>query len=81
VLVNVRIQGQSHRVLETDVVQQALAAAEETLAGKGRVLLRASGTEPLIRVMVEAQDEKETRQCAEKLAEVVRSVALGDATA
>jgi len=81
VLVNVRIQGQSQLVLATGAVQQALAATEKALAGRGRVLLRASGTEPLIRVMVEAQDEKETRQCAEKLADVVRSAALGDAIA
>ncbi|MDB5986811.1 MAG: phosphoglucosamine mutase [Nevskia sp.] len=77
VLVNVRIQGQSSAVLNTAVVRQALSATEKSLAGKGRVLLRASGTEPLIRVMVEAQDEQETRRSAEQLAAVVRSVAPG----
>ena len=46
---------------------------EQHLAGEGRVVLRASGTEPLIRVMVEGRDEAEVRSCADDLAQVVRS--------
>ena len=46
---------------------------EQHLAGEGRVVLRASGTEPLIRVMVEGRDESEVRSCADDLAQVVRS--------
>ena len=53
----------------------ALLATEEHLSGRGRVLLRASGTEPLLRVMVEGEDPVEVGNAAEKLANVVRSVA------
>jgi phosphoglucosamine mutase len=46
---------------------------ERHLAGEGRVVLRASGTEPVIRVMVEGRDETEVRACADELAQVVRA--------
>ena len=45
---------------------------EDELAGRGRVLLRASGTEPLLRVMVEGEDAELVSRCAERLAEAVR---------
>ena len=54
-------------------VQQAVADAERALDGTGRVLLRASGTEPLIRVMVEGSDEPEVRRWAETIADAVRA--------
>jgi len=53
------------------VVLQAVKDAEMVMNGKGRVLLRPSGTEPLIRVMVEGENETLVRQQAEHLAEVV----------
>ena len=53
-------------------VQQALAEAERDLDGVGRVLLRASGTEPVIRVMVEGSSESKVKQWAETIAEAVR---------
>jgi phosphoglucosamine mutase len=53
------------------VVLQAVKDAETVMNGKGRVLLRPSGTEPLIRVMVEGENESLVRQQAEHLAEVV----------
>lgn len=56
-------------------IAAALLAAEQRLAGRGRVLLRASGTEPLLRVMVEGEDAAEVASEAEKLAELVRSSA------
>jgi phosphoglucosamine mutase len=56
-------------------IQAARAAVEARLAGRGRVVLRPSGTEPLIRVMVEAQDEAESKREAEHLASVVREYA------
>ena len=56
-------------------VQAALAAGQAALGEQGRIVLRPSGTEPLIRVMVEAREEPLARACAERLAEVVRSVA------
>ena len=46
---------------------------EAQLAGEGRVVLRASGTEPLIRVMVEGRDEADVRGCADELAQAVRA--------
>jgi phosphoglucosamine mutase len=44
------------------------------MAGRGRVLLRKSGTEPLVRVMVEGEDEKQVRAYAEELAKLVTEV-------
>ena len=55
-------------------IQTALKAAETTLNGAGRVLLRASGTEPKIRVMVEGQDRKLVQKLAEEIVEVVKKV-------
>ena len=51
------------------------AELEAGMAGRGRVLLRASGTEPLLRVMVEGEDADEVLEAAEKLAAVVRESA------
>ena len=60
--------------LETDVIQNAVKQAETELNGKGRVLLRASGTEPKIRVMVEGQDKKQVQKLAETIAAVVQKM-------
>jgi phosphoglucosamine mutase len=56
-------------------IQNAVKKAETELNGAGRVLLRASGTEPKIRVMVEGQDAKLVQKIAEEIAEVVRIAA------
>ena len=56
-------------------IQGALAAVESRMSGRGRVLLRASGTEPLLRVMVEGEDAREVLAAAEDLATVVREAA------
>lgn len=56
-------------------LQQATHNVEAELSGAGRVLLRASGTEPLLRVMVEGRDADLVGRCAEKLADVVRKLA------
>lgn len=57
------------------MVQDALRSAESTLADSGRVLLRPSGTEPLIRVMVEGQQQNQVEKTAEILAQAVREAA------
>ena len=53
-------------------VEQAVRAAADGLAGRGRVLVRPSGTEPLVRVMVEAPSEEEAEQLCERLVAVVQ---------
>ena len=70
VLINVRIEQSVS--LEDAVIVDAVAAAERELAERGRVLLRPSGTEPLIRVMVEGQSKMQVQAVAETLADVVR---------
>jgi phosphoglucosamine mutase len=54
-------------------VQAAVALAEDELGETGRVLLRPSGTEPLVRVMVEAATEDQARLVAERIADEVRA--------
>ena len=72
VLINVRFAG-GKSPLESDAVKSVAADVEKRLEGKGRILLRKSGTEPLIRVMVECQDAALAQQCAEEIAEAVKS--------
>ena len=72
VLINVRFAG-GDNPLESDAVKSVAADVEKRLEGKGRILLRKSGTEPLIRVMVECQDAALAQQCAEEIAEAVKS--------
>ena len=57
--------------LESGAVQKAIAANEARIAGKGRILIRKSGTEPLIRVMAECEDE---RLLEDVVAEIVAAV-------
>ncbi|WP_266157578.1 phosphoglucosamine mutase [Dyella silvatica] len=74
IMLNVRAEG-AREALGSEPVHAALAEVERELHGRGRVVLRASGTEPLVRVTVEAADAAEVRQLAERLAGVVKSVA------
>ena len=55
-----------------EAIQKAVRAVEEKLGDKGRVLLRASGTEPLIRVMVEGEHADSVKNYAQQLAEDVK---------
>lgn len=72
VLVNVK--GVDRSRVETDeVLQHAVYQITEALDGEGRVLLRASGTEPLVRVMVEAKTLEQAKALANDLAEIVKS--------
>ena len=70
VMQNVRV-AQKINTDQSEPIQTAVRAAEARLAGNGRVVLRASGTEPVIRVMVEGRDEKLVRQLVTELSEVV----------
>ncbi|MBL6078555.1 phosphoglucosamine mutase [Belnapia sp. T18] len=70
-LVNVRFAGASP--LKDDAVQREIAAFEERLGERGRILIRASGTEPLIRVMAEAEDEALVTETVEALAATIRA--------
>ncbi|PID46238.1 MAG: phosphoglucosamine mutase [Proteobacteria bacterium] len=73
-LVNVSLKG-SVDLSSNALIKQAVADVESQLAHRGRVLLRASGTQPLIRVMVEGQDQTETSQLANQIADVVQQQA------
>ena len=70
VLINVRFVAGTDPLADSEV-QQRVASAEEQLAGAGRVLLRKSGTEPLIRVMVEGADAELVQRLAQYIADAV----------
>jgi phosphoglucosamine mutase len=74
VLINVKVN-KGVDCLGHNQVKAAVADAEQTLNGKGRVLLRPSGTEPLLRVMVEGEDQQLVERSAQRIAEVVRKMA------
>jgi phosphoglucosamine mutase len=74
VMLNVRAAG-AREALGGEKVRQAVAEVERTLHGRGRVVLRASGTEPVVRVTIEGADAAEVQQLAEQLADVVKSAA------
>ena len=72
ILVNVRFKGK-HDPLQSDSVIAVYEQVEKELAGKGRVLLRKSGTEPLIRVMVEGENEADVTEMANRIADAVKA--------
>jgi phosphoglucosamine mutase len=78
-LVNVRAEDRAALTgaMEHPSVQAAIAEAGSGLEGRGRVLVRASGTEPLIRVMVEAPSEQETDAVCTRLTSVVEAALSG----
>ncbi|MEI2265389.1 phosphoglucosamine mutase [Erwinia sp. CGal63] len=73
ILVNVRFSG-ANDPLEDAQVKAVTAEVEKELHGRGRVLLRKSGTEPLIRVMVEGEDEAQVTALAHRIADAVKAV-------
>jgi len=70
VLKNVKYTGASP--LDSEQVKQAIREGEEMLKGSGRVLVRPSGTEPLIRVMAEGDDEKQVKAVVNQIAEAMK---------
>lgn len=73
-MINVRVKDKAG-ISGNQTVQAAVGATEEKLAGRGRVLLRPSGTEPVVRVMVEGEDKALVARLAMELAEVVKEAA------
>ena len=73
-LKNVRFNG-NKAPLEADTVQKRIAAAETELEGRGRLVIRKSGTEPLIRVMAEGDDPKLVERLVDDICEAVQSAA------
>lgn len=71
VLINVKLKPNT-KPMDDAKVKQAVIDVEKELGDQGRVLLRPSGTEPLIRVMVEGRDDEQVRRCCEKIADAVR---------
>ena len=69
-MINVRIK-QKFNLEDFPAIQQAVVAAESELAERGRVLLRPSGTEPLVRVMVEGEDDQQVATLVKQIAAVV----------
>ena len=72
VLVNAKVSNKNkYKYQEDEEIQKAIAELEAKFDGKGRVLIRPSGTEPLVRVMIEGQDQEELNKEAAKLAEFI----------
>ena len=72
VLINVRL-APSQDWKNNQLLEQTLAAVQAELGDTGRVLIRPSGTEPLLRVMVEARDQQQASRCAQQLADAARA--------
>jgi phosphoglucosamine mutase len=73
-MINVRVEGKID--LLDKRITSAIGEAEKDLAGAGRVLLRPSGTEPVVRVMVEGEDLQLVNRLAKSLSEVVSEVCV-----
>ncbi len=75
VLVNVRVRERTD-YMKIPAIAESIQRVEEQVKGEGRVLIRYSGTEPLLRIMLEGKDDGEIRQWANEIAEAVKG-ALG----
>ena len=74
VLVNVRVKDEyKDSILEDELIKARIKELEAWFAGKGRVLIRPSGTEPLVRVMIEGPDKKEIGRQAVEMAKLIES--------
>jgi phosphoglucosamine mutase len=72
VMINVPVNGQVTDLENSDTISEALKSVQDQLGDTGRVILRPSGTEPLIRVTLEGTDETQVNQLAQELANIVR---------
>lgn len=74
VLINAKVRNENkYTYMENADIKAAIEAAEAEMAGDGRVLIRPSGTEPLVRVMLEGSDTEKIRPMAEKLAALIEA--------
>ena len=72
-MINIRVSDMGKaRFSDDEEIRIAIRQAEEQLGESGRVLVRVSGTEPLVRVMLEGQDQTRIEILAEEIAEVIR---------
>lgn len=76
-LVNVRVKDKRN-TLENEEVQKAIAEVETELGSAGRILVRESGTEPVIRIMAEAKDMEMCKRCVDKVAQRIKAEGLED---
>lgn len=75
VLVNAKVENsKKEKFMEYPEIVEAMKAVEAKFAGEGRVLIRPSGTEPLVRVMIEGKDQKQVEEEAQKFADLVVKV-------
>ena len=72
VLINVRVKDKK-TAQEDPAVQAAVQAVADELGGTGRILVRESGTEPLVRVMVEAESKEQCQTLAERVVDVIKA--------
>lgn len=72
VLINAKVDNdKKHSYLEDEVIKKEIEKIENIFHGQGRVVIRPSGTEPLVRVMIEGKDQEEITNIAENLAEII----------
>ena len=62
--------------MEYPEIAEAISKLDSKFAGEGRVLIRPSGTEPKVRVMIEGKDKKQIDEEAKKLAELIQNIML-----
>lgn len=76
VLVNVSVTDNAHKqaIMASAALKEAISGEEHGLAGNGRILVRPSGTEALVRVMVEAETEETANACANRLANLIKTL-------
>ena len=76
VLVNVSVTDNAHKqaIMASAALKEAITGEEDGLAGNGRILVRPSGTEALVRVMVEAETEETANACANRLANLIKTL-------
>jgi phosphoglucosamine mutase len=76
ILLNVRVESEKNRIAGSPLVAAAIERAERELGGEGRILVRPSGTEPLVRVMLEGQDSAQIDRLAHEVVAAIREATL-----